>query len=75
MSKKRKDKESMICLTLKPSQKIFKIIGVSLWAPSSRNFSLLDYIIWGILENKTNATPHSNISSLKTAIEDEWNKV
>ena len=30
MSKKRNDKESMICLTQKPSQKISEIIGVSL---------------------------------------------
>ena len=31
-----------------------------------------DYAIWGILENKTS---HSNIGSLKTAIEKEWNKM
>ena len=30
-----------------------------------------DYAIWGILENKTNATFHPNIASLKTAIEDK----
>ena len=35
----------------------------------------LDYAIQGILENKTNATSHPNISSLKTAIEVEWNKM
>ena len=35
----------------------------------------LDYAIWGILENKTNATSHPNIASLKTAIEEEWNKM
>ena len=33
----------------------------------------LDYAIWSILENKTNATSHPNIGSLKT-IEEEWNK-
>ena len=31
--------------------------------------------IWGVLENKTNATSHPNICSLKTTIEDEWNKM
>ena len=35
----------------------------------------LDYAIWGILENKTNATSHPNICSLKTAIEEKWNEM
>ena len=35
----------------------------------------LDYAIWGILENKTNVTSHPNIGSLKTVIEQEWNKM
>ena len=30
---------------------------------------------WGVLENKTNATSYSNISQLKTTIEEEWNKI
>ena len=34
-----------------------------------------DYNIWGILENKTNATSHPNIGLLKNAIEEEWNKI
>ena len=34
----------------------------------------LDYAIWGVLEYKTNATSHQNISSLKTAIEEVWNQ-
>ena len=34
----------------------------------------LDYAIWSILENKTNAISHPNIGFLKTAIEEEWNK-
>ena len=33
-----------------------------------------DYTIWGVLENKTYATSHPNIGSLKTAIGKEWNK-
>ena len=33
--------------------------------------NLLDYV----LENETNTTSHSNIGSLKTAIEEEWNKM
>ena len=35
----------------------------------------LDYARWGILENRTNATSHPNIGLLKTAIEEEWNKM
>ena len=35
----------------------------------------LDYAIAGVWENKTNATSHQNIGSLKTAIEVEWNKM
>ena len=41
----------------------------------SPDHSSLDYAIWGVLENKTNATSHQNIGSLKTAIKDEWNKM
>ena len=33
------------------------------------DFNPLDYAIWGISENKTNATFHLNIGSLKTDIE------
>ena len=39
----------------------------------SPDFNLLDYAIWGV--NKTYATSHSNIGSLKTAIEEDWNKM
>ena len=34
----------------------------------------IDTSIWGVLENN-NATSHSNTGSLKTANEDEWNKM
>ena len=39
------------------------------------DFNPLDFAIWSILENKTNATYRLNIGSLKTAIEKEWNKM
>ena len=39
----------------------------------SPNLNPLDYAIWGVLENNTNATSHLNIDSLKTAIEEKWN--
>ena len=31
--------------------------------------------MWGVLENKTNTTSDLNIGLLKTAIEEEWNKM
>ena len=49
-----------------------------LWSPSSPDLNPFDCAIWGILEEekkKTNATSHANIGSLKTAIEEEWNKI
>ena len=36
---------------------------------------LLYYAIWGVLENKTNATSNPNIGLLKTAIKEESNKI
>ena len=53
-------------------QKISKINGVS---PSCPDINPLDYTIRDILDNETNATSHPNIGPLKTAIEEEWNKI
>ena len=41
----------------------------------SPDLNPFDYAIWGVLENKTNATCHPNIGLLKTPIEEEWNKI
>ena len=57
------------------SNKISKIIGISLWLPSSPDLNTLDYTKRGVLENKTNTTSQPNIGSLKTAVEEEWNKM
>ena len=56
-------------------QNISEIIWVSLWPPSSPDHNPDDYTIWGILENKTNANSHPNIGSLKTDVEEKWNKL
>ena len=40
----------------------------------SPDLNPLDYVIWGIFENK-NTSSHPNICSLKIAIEEEWNKI
>ena len=42
---------------------------------SDQDYNPLDYAIWSILENKANPTSQSNIGLLKTAIEEEWNKM
>ena len=42
----------------------------------SREYNLLDYAIRDIfLENKRKTTSYQNIGLLKTAIEEEWNKM
>ena len=65
----------MTCLTPKPSQQNFEITGVSLWSPSSSDLNPLDYAIWDVLENQTNATSHPGIHSLNIVIEEEWNEM
>ena len=54
-----------------PEKTVWTVIKQDL----SLNLNPLDYAIWVILENKTNAASHLNISSLKTDIEGEWNKM
>ena len=41
----------------------------------AQTFTPVDYAIWSFFENKINANSHPNISSFKTAIEEEWNKM
>ena len=54
---------------------ITKLWGQQLNKKISPDVNPLDYAIWGILENKTNPISHLNIGLLKTAIEEEWNKI
>ena len=49
-----------------------KIVRTAIKQDWSPDLNLLDYAIWGVLENKTNATSHSNIGSLKIAINEEF---
>ncbi len=65
----------MLNAETKPKKKNSEITGISLWLPSSPDINPLDYSIWSVLENKTNATSHQNISTLKTTIEKQWNKM
>ena len=52
-----------------------KIVGAAIKRDSSPDLNPLDYPIWGVLKNKTNATSYPNIGSLKTAIEEQWNEI
>ena len=52
-----------------------KTVRTAIRQDLSPDLNPLDSTIWGVLENKTNATSLSNIGSLKTAIEEEWNKM
>ena len=52
-----------------------KTVRTAIKQDFSEDLNCLHYAVWGILENKTNPTSHPNIYSLKTAIEDEWNKM
>ena len=48
-----------------------KTVRTAIKQESSTNLNLLDFAIWGVLENKTNASSHLNIGSLKIAIEED----
>ena len=52
-----------------------KLRGQKLNKIQAQTLKPLIYAIWGVLENKTNATFHPNIGSLKIAVEEEWNKI
>ena len=54
-----------------------KTVRTAIKQDLSPDLNSLDYTIWGgggVLK-KINATCHPNISSLKIAIEEEWNEV
>ena len=48
-----------------------KTVRTAIKQDVSPDLNSLDYAIWGILENKTNATSHPHIGSPKTATEEE----
>ena len=74
MRKKNNQEYELPNAKTKPN-KIFEIIGVSLWPPSSPDLNPLDYAIWVVLETKTNVSSHLNIGLLKTAIDKELNRM
>ena len=52
-----------------------KMVRTAIKQDLSPDLNSLDYTIWGIEENKTNATSRRNIGSPKSAIEEEWKKM
>ena len=52
-----------------------KIMRTTIKQDLNPDINPLDYAIWGVLEDQTKATSHLNIGSLKTAVEEEWNKM
>ena len=72
--KKRQKIYDLLYAETKPIN-ISEIIGEPLWPPSSQDLNELDYAIWGVLENKTNATSHLNIGMLKITIEEKRNEI
>ena len=64
--KKRQRIYELLSAENKP-KKLSEKIRVSLW-PNPKPF---DYVIWGVLENKTNVTSHPKIGLLKSTIEEE----
>ena len=52
-----------------------KTVRTAIKQDSTPDLNYLDNDIWGVLEDKTNATSHPNIGALETAIEKEWNKM
>ena len=51
-----------------------KTVRTAIKQDLSPGFKPLDYAVWVVLENKTNAISHPNIGLLKAAIGEEWNK-
>ena len=66
-------------MSIRKHTKELKIHEKTVRTAMKQNLSLernpFDYTIWGVWESKTNTTSHSNIGSLKTAIEEEWYKM
>ena len=61
--KKRQRNHDLLKAGIK-SIKNSEIIGISLRPPSCPDLNLLYYDIWGVFENKTNATSYLNIGLL-----------
>ena len=57
------------------STNVPNLISKEEWHPSSPDLNLLDFGIWGYLENKISATHHKSLEALKTKLRKEWSKM
>ena len=62
-------------MSIKKHATELKVYEKTVRSAIKQDLSLLDYAIWGVLENKTNATSYPNIGLLNTTIEEERNKM
>ncbi len=46
-----------------------------MWPPNSPDLNPLDFFFWSVIEEMSNRTPHSNINSLKRAIERAFDEI
>ena len=52
-----------------------KTVRTAITQDLNPDLNTIDFAIWDVLENKTNATSLLDIGLLKTAIKEEWNKM
>lgn len=56
-------------------QHVPNFIPPSEWPPNSPDLNPLDFSVWGVLQEKVNATPHSDLESLRLALVKAWNEL
>lgn len=52
-----------------------RFIKASDWPASSPDLNPLDYSVWGVLQERVNAKPHSSLDALKKTLEKEWDNL
>ena len=71
----KKDPTTLIKKHANELKVLEKTVRAAIKQDLSPDLNSLDYAIWGVLDNKTNATSHPNFGLHKTATEEEWNKI
>ena len=50
-------------------------IGPDLWLPNSPDMSLMDYEVWGVMQQRVYECRMNNVNELKLRVIDVWNKL
>jgi len=50
-------------------------VKAKIWPSNNPDLNILDYFIWGTLQEQVNAHPHSSLASLKASITRETRKM